>query len=501
MDTKQFAEFMAKFQEFAVSMKKAPANQTATPVEGNAAAASVPLPPPLELDGDMERNFNFFEENWKYYSSAVGMDKWTEDRNEQKTSILLSVVGKEALRKYFNFELSAAEKKDPVLALAAIKRKVVRERNKFIDWFDFFSLSQGSEEKIDDYLCRLKSLAKLCKFGALEGDLLKYKLITSIKWPKLRTKLLTVQNLTEAQAVDFCRAEEISEQHPITEIQQSASVNKLKKRARKCKFCGELHDFTKGSCPAFGKRCHRCGGKNHFEAVCKAERRKKLKRKSRVQKVHAESSTEDDVTETDSTSSESLTIGQITDGSGCHVTANLNMSIEGKWQSVQCELDTGASASIVGHGWLKRMTGRDQIDLQPSGYHLRGLGGYEIPVIGQTVVPCRQNGRKYKLVLQVVGVEHGPLLSANVCRILGFLKFGTMARFKMPVRVQRNINRIDVLYANLPDIPNAAEQEPQTLPVQSRCACVAGDLRLVKPDAVQARPWEMSSRLGEFTAT
>lgn len=66
---------------------------------------------------------------------------------------------------------------------------------------------------------------------------------------------------------------------------------------------------------------------------------------------------------------------------------------------------------------------------------------------------------------------------------------------------KKNINGIDVQYANLPDIPNAAEQGPQTLPLQSRCACVAGDLRLVKPDAVQARPWEMSSRLGEFTAT
>ena len=33
-----------------------------------------------------------------------------------------------------------------------------------------------------------------------------------------------------------------------------------------CKFCGRSHN--KGECPAFGKLCNVCGGKNHFEAKC-----------------------------------------------------------------------------------------------------------------------------------------------------------------------------------------------------------------------------------------
>ena len=33
-----------------------------------------------------------------------------------------------------------------------------------------------------------------------------------------------------------------------------------------CKFCGKSHD--KGKCPAYGKTCNKCGGKNHFEAKC-----------------------------------------------------------------------------------------------------------------------------------------------------------------------------------------------------------------------------------------
>ena len=37
---------------------------------------------------------------------------------------------------------------------------------------------------------------------------------------------------------------------------------------RNCKYCGKSHD--KGSCPAFGKECSKCGKKNHFKAVCKS---------------------------------------------------------------------------------------------------------------------------------------------------------------------------------------------------------------------------------------
>ena len=37
-----------------------------------------------------------------------------------------------------------------------------------------------------------------------------------------------------------------------------------------CKFCRCSH--SKGECPAFGKTCHHCGGKNHFESKCRSKR-------------------------------------------------------------------------------------------------------------------------------------------------------------------------------------------------------------------------------------
>ena len=36
-------------------------------------------------------------------------------------------------------------------------------------------------------------------------------------------------------------------------------------------FCGQNHRRGKQNCPAFGKTCDKCGGKNHFKTICKSE--------------------------------------------------------------------------------------------------------------------------------------------------------------------------------------------------------------------------------------
>ena len=38
---------------------------------------------------------------------------------------------------------------------------------------------------------------------------------------------------------------------------------------RVCQYCGKGHQWGAEHCPAFGKRCSRCMGRNHFAKVCK----------------------------------------------------------------------------------------------------------------------------------------------------------------------------------------------------------------------------------------
>ncbi|XP_039428702.1 uncharacterized protein LOC120412354 [Culex pipiens pallens] len=431
MDAEQFKMFM-KHQEKAqaeliASLQKMVVKQSTTPAAGSSAGPALPLPPPLELAGDMEANFEFFKQNWKNYASAAGMDGWPDTMKKQKTSILLSVIGSAARQKYFNFELTVAETDDPELALAAIKEKVVRKRNKFVDWINFFGLSQDSDESIDDYLMKLKVLSKSCQFGALEKEMLRFKIVTSNKWPNLRTRMLGMQDLKEDAAVDMCRAEELVVTYGQVVGRTCEEVKKIRKK-KECKFCGEWHEFEKGVCPAFGKRCNHCGRKNHFERVCKSDRRKRSKSKRNVHKVRdslEDHSEESDSNESSSGSEASAVIGKIENSPelGGHVTAELDFYVDGKWQTSRCNLDTGANTSLVGYTWVTTMTGCARPKLLPSDCRLKNFSGAEIPVLGAIVVPCRREGRKYKLLLQVVNGSHIPLLSARVCKILKLVQF------------------------------------------------------------------------------
>ena len=36
-----------------------------------------------------------------------------------------------------------------------------------------------------------------------------------------------------------------------------------------CGYCGRKHKREKGACPAYGKTCHACRGRNHFSTSCR----------------------------------------------------------------------------------------------------------------------------------------------------------------------------------------------------------------------------------------
>lgn len=401
---------------------------------------NVPLPPPLCLEGDMDENYTFFEGNWKNYASAVGMSSWPDTENPKKVSFLMSVVGPEALKKFCNFELTEADRATPDTVLAAIKRKVTRTRNVIVDRLDFFTATQSPVESIDDYRSRLKSLARPARFGNLEAEMVTYKLATSNKWPHLRSKMLTMADLTEAKAIDLCRVEEITAKHvQVLSSDKLTEVNKVKassSKARLCKFCGDWHVFTKGSCPAYGKKCKRCSGKNHFEKVCRKNSSKSSRnRLRRVKKINDDSSEDSDSDDEWSDQSGTETeiegeIGKIFDNSkkGGNVLAEVSLKVNGEWKRVKCELDTGANTSLIGHDWLCKLTGDTNPELQPSPYKLQAFGGAVINVLGQVKLPCKCQGKTYMLVLQVVDVSHRPLLSLKVCTTFGLIKFCNSVR-------------------------------------------------------------------------
>ncbi|XP_058811066.1 uncharacterized protein K02A2.6-like [Topomyia yanbarensis] len=383
MDEHQFEIFLQRQTEMFAQMLR---NNVPAAVQVPA-AIPVPQPSSLSLDGDMDENMDFFDRSWTDYVTATGMDQWPAADNHKKVSYLLSVIGEPARKRYFNFELTEEEKASPEAALRAIRSRVVVKRNIIIDRMDFFSAIQSCRETTDEFVTRLKTLAKLAKLGNLEQEFVAFKVVTANKWHHMRSKMLSIEDISLSKAVDMCRAEEIAAKRS-QELAVPETVNKLRKVSKpglknlRCKFCGERHEFSKGSCPA----------------------------------LESEESSED--------SENKYEIGKVYDNSdnGGSVLAELDLKFGNAWKSVICEVDTGANTSLIGYNCLKRHVCEDPV-LLPSSFRLQSFGGNPIRVLGQVKIPCRRNEKKYRLVLQVADVDHRPLLSAKASRELGFVKF------------------------------------------------------------------------------
>lgn len=357
MDADQLKQLMdhqmKMVEEMIKGMSTANAQMVALAVTRATAAANVPaqssqvpLPSPLVLEGDMEENMDFFEKSWNNYVKATRMDKWPATDDQQKVSFLLSVIGEQARKKFFNFELTADQSATPEDALTAIRAKVTPKRNIILDRLEFFSATQTSRETTDDFLTRLKTLAQMSKLGDQTNSLVTYKLVTANKWPQIRSKMLAIPDITLDKAVDMCRAEEITARRSL-ELAMLPPESDVKKIGRKkvqskakqfrCKFCGDAHEFVKGACPAFGKKCNRCKGRNHFEKVCKQKSKPSRKSSKRVKEIKDDSSGTEEYSSHDDASSEDseeeeYEIGKIFDDSdrGGSVSARAGSEVEQK---------------------------------------------------------------------------------------------------------------------------------------------------------------------------
>lgn len=159
--------------------------------------------------------------------------------------------------------------------------------NEIVERYCFFTRNQGASENIDSYVTELRLLAKTCNFGTLRDSLIRDRIVCGGNNTIMRERLLREKNLTLDTCLQLCRAAELSKENvktitgPMVEevhAVQGAQYQWKGNNTVECKFCGRTHERTKQKCPAFGKKCAKCGRENHFAAKCKAkpdQRRKK----------------------------------------------------------------------------------------------------------------------------------------------------------------------------------------------------------------------------------
>ena len=184
--------------------------------------------------------------------------------------------------------------------LDKIEAVVTRKANPMVHRVAFASMCQGDSETIQQYVIRLRASAKDCNFSCpschtdIADHYIKDQFVCGINNKVLQTDMLAKAELLpgleatikhaeafEAALTDQSRLLNSAEVARVSQYKQTklgggggANVNKQHRKSspQPCTGCGGVHTIPykrQEVCPAWGKKCAKCGVANHFARVCK----------------------------------------------------------------------------------------------------------------------------------------------------------------------------------------------------------------------------------------
>lgn len=339
----------------------------------------LPTPPPLNLtDGNVSENFKRWKRLLQNFMLASGVSTLDEPR---QTAIILQCAGTEAMDVYDQFEFATtADKTNPEKVIAKFEEYCKPRETEVLQAFRFWNCPY--REPFDTFVTELRARADDCNFKTEKDRMVRDKIVFSVN-SHLQERLLRESNLTLEKTIEICRAFEASDKNmkeitqasvtpevliekvqakPREHHQSSTTYNESK---RACRFCGIQHEFKKHLCPAWGKNCERCGGRNHFKRCCKKSgvylvREEQPREKTNYQKIQE---------------AELLAFSH----TGCRMTAMFEI----RGNEIRFQIDTAADVNTISERYVDKSLMRKprQSLVMWNGTKFLPLGEVTLPVV------------------------------------------------------------------------------------------------------------------------
>lgn len=400
----------------------------------NIGAGHVKLPPDFDLQSQQAAaEWKFWRTAFEDYLVATGQH---EAHGSVKLSILRNIIGTESARIMSTFIIPENEANKYTYVMGLIEQYVNPRVNECYERYIFLKRTQKEGESFEHFLTECRHLVRTCNYNAVDGNAtpedkaLRDKIVMGIRDPVTREALLRIDQLTLDKAVNFCRTSEQSKNQSLKFQEQEENVNFVRKHKKKpevseykekynnqkfqkkyeesssqstkfkCKRCQSLHGPRE--CPAFGKKCNKCGLLNHFAISCKV-------RNTTVRNIEKQSHGE--------SSEEDVFVGNV--GTGARVSAwEEYLYIEDK--KFKIRLDTGADVSVMPIRIFKCIN--KQFKIRPTTYILKGFEGTSAKTIGICNLHCKYKGRDTYEDFVVVEGATQILLSGQACTKLSLIK-------------------------------------------------------------------------------
>ena len=185
------------------------------------------------------------------------------------------------------------------------------QKNAAVEIAKFHRARQEPHETIENYVERLKNLSQNCDFGDLTNMLIKNHVINTCTSKEFRRVLLRDNKLELEDVVDLGRSYDVADEQAMfieKQMEEEDSVAAISSRRNNkntrfdnrknnesskrfirhhlkrnesnpekvCFYCGKEYPHE-NECPAKGKICISCGGKNHFARVCRSKKKEASK--------------------------------------------------------------------------------------------------------------------------------------------------------------------------------------------------------------------------------
>lgn len=257
-------------------------------VERQETRSTIPgLRPPDKLcfGANPKENWNLFLQRWETYTTLANINAQPQ---KLRVALFLHLLDDDALRTYNSFQFTTPPEERKVAEIIEMFEKyAIGEVNETYERFVFNKRRQEEGETFDNFYSDLRRKIKTCNFceNCCES-IMRDKIILGIRCSETQTELLKKRNLTLDSCVDVCKAAEsaVTQNRAMRTSREEVTVNKITRfnrgnsnsasKGRQCRYCSGNHPFTsKELCPAYGKICSKCGGKNHFAKACKSGKR------------------------------------------------------------------------------------------------------------------------------------------------------------------------------------------------------------------------------------
>ncbi len=275
----------------------------------------IPPPPHMSLKGDVAENFKLFKQGFESYVTATGLGNNLKNNdgtpNVAKVKIvaatLKSIMGLPCLRVLNTLGLTNDEMDNYETILSKLEGHFLPQRNILVERAIFNKAVQGENETIDQFITRLRHLARSCDFRTMEESILRDRLVEGTSDSAAQKRLMRERDPDLDKCINDLRASELLKAKPeqVHGLRKSAQPNfpnnrksnKAKNHGQSpsdnsqmlsnCLYCGKSHLRRRALCFAVGKQCRKCNGYDHFAIKCES-----LKQRSKDANLYQQDSSE-----------------------------------------------------------------------------------------------------------------------------------------------------------------------------------------------------------------